>query len=303
MLIHHVQMIKLNAIEQKFDLHPFCKYLFQITPKVKGYLQILHLLVKYLPEQVALVKVVLSFKAKNMYTFLDLRDKYQLDIVIKNKKELVIPCILSLLIKDASLVFDIGANCGWYSRVLAGICPGLATIVAFEPSHKAFHYLAKNAIPGFFPLPFAVTNHSSKVMVGELGFLRLSSGTEFREKMGESTYAFHDAESCSTTVDAVAHALRLQPTILKIDVEGHELEVLQGAVATLPSVEAVVVEINESQNHEGLIRRQEIFQLLGSHQFRFIYLISVKDMTIESIKDESQPAGDILFSKKPLSFI
>ena len=289
-------------IIQEFQVHPLARNLFQLTPKIKGYLHILHLLFFFLPSRLSLVKVRIRMMGKTVETVLDLRDMYQLDILVKNKNELVIPCILSSLIKEKSIVFDIGANCGWYSRVLGALNPEQVTILAFEPNRRAFFFLAKNATPNFFPIPFAVSNQPSKVLSGRVGFLRLSSGTEFRPQKDKSLYAFDDMEACSTTVDAVAKALHLQPTFLKIDVEGHELEVIQGAVASLPGVEAVVIEINEHHNQEDQRRRHEIFQLFQRYQFKCVYQISVQDKIIELIEEGSTPAGDILFSRKPVMF-
>jgi FkbM family methyltransferase len=296
-------MKKQLEIKQEFHLHPLFLKFISFLPKIKGYLQLTHVLISFLPFKVPLIKVTVHFGGKKINTFLDLRDKYQLDIVIKDKSELVIPCVIYLLTKKESIVFDIGANCGWYSRILSALSSGQVTILAFEPNRHAFAYLSKNPIPNFFPIPFALSDQPTKVMVGKLGFLRLSSGTIYHQKPNECNYAFNGAETCSTTVDAVAKALRLQPTVLKLDVEGYELEVLRGAMASLPGTEAVVVEINESTSHEGLKRKEEIFHLLQDHQFRHAYLISVRNRTIEAIEGRDQPAGDILFTKTPLQFL
>lgn len=293
--------MKLDII-QEFQVHPLFRKLIQLTPTIKGYLHILHFLFFFLPSRLSLVKVVVRMESKTVESVLDLRDMYQLDIMVKNKNDLVIPCILSSLIKEKSVVFDIGANCGWYSRVLGALNPGQATILAFEPNRSAFFYLAKNSTPNFFPLPLAVSDEAGIVLAGRQGPLRLSSGTVYQKRSQREAYAFHRRDVCSTTIDAVVEALGLKPSYLKIDVEGSELKVLQGAAKSLSTVKAIFVEINYPKNVEDERKKDQIFGLLGKNKFHHAYLISVQNKTIELIEPNEKPVGDILFTKNPVSW-
>jgi FkbM family methyltransferase len=65
-----------------------------------------------------------------------------------------------------------------------------------------------------------------------------------------------------TTIDEYCASHRLQPTLLKIDVEGYELEVLNGARLTLRRVAAVILEAHSPELLSGCA------QSLHEHGFR-----------------------------------
>jgi FkbM family methyltransferase len=59
----------------------------------------------------------------------------------------------------------------------------------------------------------------------------------------------------------------IAPVLLKIDVQGGELAVLQGAEGILPSIEAVLVEVSFVELYAGQALADEIWDYLGSHGF------------------------------------
>lgn len=75
---------------------------------------------------------------------------------------------------------------------------------------------------------------------------------------------------CSTlarTIDAL-HADLGQPTMLAIDSQGYELEILKGAGAALPGVELVYCEVSEVPIYDGAPHWSEIDHLLREAGFR-----------------------------------
>ena len=67
-----------------------------------------------------------------------------------------------------------------------------------------------------------------------------------------------------TTIDAYCAAHVLQPSLLKVDVEGYEMEVLSGAAVTLARVFAVILEA-----HSPVLLR-DCTDRLRPHGFRVI---------------------------------
>ena len=65
------------------------------------------------------------------------------------------------------------------------------------------------------------------------------------------------------TLDNICKGQDFCPTFLKIDVEGAELEVLEGATNILKSINALMVEIT--------LHKKEIFQLLEKYGFQECY--------------------------------
>ena len=66
------------------------------------------------------------------------------------------------------------------------------------------------------------------------------------------------------------HPLARKPYLLKIDVQGFELEVLQGAADILPDVSAIVCEVNAVSFYEGQAGFEEIYGFVRQHNFKLV---------------------------------
>ena len=117
--------------------------------------------------------------------------------------------------KAGDLVLDIGANVGFTASIFAATG---ARVVAFEPAPRAYRLLSKTAEGRFEARNIALSDRP--------GSLRFSE----RESFDLSAVSPEGGiEVPATTIDA----LDLAPTLIKIDVEGHEPLILRGAVETL----------------------------------------------------------------------
>ena len=71
-----------------------------------------------------------------------------------------------------------------------------------------------------------------------------------------------------TTLDsAIADVNMPKNTLVKIDVQGFELQGLQGAVSTLKKVQFVLVESSKAELYEGQALYSDIDQFLTQHGF------------------------------------
>ena len=84
-----------------------------------------------------------------------------------------------------------------------------------------------------------------------------------------------------TTIDVIVKELRDRLDFIKIDVEGAELDVLQGAKATLSRVNGLMVEV--SRNHK------EVYELLYSFGFK------ATDKGGSLISTGEYPSGNIFY--------
>lgn len=73
------------------------------------------------------------------------------------------------------------------------------------------------------------------------------------------------------TLDEVLAGRTLRdPLLLKIDVQGFELEVLRGATETLTHTGLILVEVNFLESYENGALAHEVIALLGDHGFRIL---------------------------------
>jgi FkbM family methyltransferase len=142
--------------------------------------------------------------------------------------------------------FDVGANVGLYSWRVREVCP-LRNILAFEPDPenlKLLEMTLKEAnIQNLEICKSALSNQ-----VGEVSFFQdtLTSATgciEGKDKPWVEQYlnGFSNEISVKTrTLDSVASDDKT-PSLIKIDVEGHEVEVLQGGINTLLQAKPLLI--------------------------------------------------------------
>jgi FkbM family methyltransferase len=149
-------------------------------------------------------------------------------------------------IKPGSVVMDIGAHHGLYTLGMAGkVGPG-GTVISFEPCPDNLRVLRKNiAINSATNVrieAMAVTNQTgiSTLWVDESD---LTSNALNRDHEGLRPVPVE-----TITLDDFCRERRIRPAIIKIDAEGEELAVLQGAAWLLAEVPEMVlhVEVHET---------------------------------------------------------
>lgn len=145
------------------------------------------------------------------------------------------------LVDPARAAIDVGANRGIWSHVLARHCPN---VFAFECNPKLFRVLAAAAPRNVEALPFALSDGD-----GAASLFVPGAGRRFSNQ---------GASLSACKVEGEAHAVvaverrrldsfDLPPVgFIKIDVEGHELSVVRGALALIARDRpTLIVEIEE----------------------------------------------------------
>ena len=153
---------------------------------------------------------------------------------------------LAISATQGAVVYDVGANVGIYS-LLASLCVGPSgAVYAFEPLERNLKYLRRhislNNLQNCILLETAVSSTEGvlpfSAMAWNSSMARLSPDGEILVP--------------STTLDACIYGERRlrPPNIMKIDVEGAELEVLRGAVRCLAEFHPTIfMEIHGTQLH------------------------------------------------------
>jgi FkbM family methyltransferase len=148
--------------------------------------------------------------------------------------------------KDGGWFFDIGANVGLYSWEVRQVCP-LRKILAFEPDPKNFKLMEITQKEANLQ-NLKICNTALSNQVGDVLFLQdtLTSATgcvEGKDKPWIEQYLNSPANEIrvkTNTLDSVFSDDKT-PSLIKIDVEGHELEVLQGGRNTLCEAKPLLI--------------------------------------------------------------
>ena len=176
---------------------------------------------------------------------------------------------LKSVFRDGEVFLDIGANLGWYSLVLGRNCPR-SRIYAFEPIPATVEALEKNIrlnrLENVEPIGMGVFN-----MEDELNFLFAPdvSGATSLKLIGQSrgVAAIQNVVCKTTTLDAFCASRNIVPSLLKIDVEGAELMVVQGGDKTLECTPIILMELLRKWSREFGYHPNDVFALLERYGY------------------------------------
>lgn len=140
--------------------------------------------------------------------------------------------VFEFFAKNSQCFFDVGANMGWYSFLAARMNPH-SKIHAFEPIPSTFKNLKRNlelnSLPQIHPHSIALSNRSGECIL--YTYPTGSVNASLENVSGRSDVVKISCEM--QTLDDFAQSKNIQPDLIKIDVEGAELMVFQGAEKTI----------------------------------------------------------------------
>lgn len=144
-------------------------------------------------------------------------------------------------LRDGDAFLDVGANVGAYTVLAAGVCG--ATCTAIEPIPTTYAALLANLRLNGLEARARALNVGVGASEGTLRFTRSLDTTNHVVADGEDA-AGDVVDVAVTTIDVVTRGQR--PKLMKIDVEGFEMQALAGAEETLAAreLEAIIIELN-----------------------------------------------------------
>lgn len=178
-------------------------------------------------------------------------------------------------IKPGDVLYDIGANVGAYSFVADAITEGNSVIYAIEPSFSTFDTLSKNVQLNncqgrVIPLHIALSN---KTGLANFNYSSVESGGAFhsvaRERVGKKGQDPEFVQPIlSFRLDDLVDQFHLRlPNHIKLDVDGDEFLVLEGAPNILSSSRLKTLMIESDVNNNSYER---IVNLLEEYNFKLI---------------------------------
>lgn len=197
-------------------------------------------------------------------------------------------------LRPDDLFVDVGANVGSYSILAAGAVG--ARCISFEPHPGTFKHLQDN---------IRLNGLSGRVTAHNLGLGAARGTLRFTSGLDTVNHVLASGEASRQSIDVgigmlddfVAEADA--PTLVKIDVEGFETEVLRGARRFLesPLLSALVIELNGSGSRYGFdepsLRRD--LRSKGFSELRY----APESRTLDPAGDACDRGGNVIFGRDP----
>jgi FkbM family methyltransferase len=170
------------------------------------------------------------------------------------------------------VVYDLGANIGWYSLLAARrVGPG-GHVIAFEPSITNAAYVAWNAAANSFPnvsvVAAAVSDRDGWAVFLDKGPLMSRLDKDDDEAQARRRAARGAAVRARRIVPVlsldtwIAQAEQPPPTLIKIDIEGAEIGALRGMSETLRSARpTLIIELHGT--------RRAVIELLDGFDYEY----------------------------------
>jgi len=161
--------------------------------------------------------------------------------------------VLRTTLKRGDVFYDVGAHIGFFSLLAARLVGTGGKVVSLEPDPDNFRQLGEHIARNGVPQVRAV-NAAAWSRAGSVAFHRAaprSSGNRGAVTAAGSAADAPEIEVTAVTLDDLADA-HGQPAMIKIDVEGGEIEVLKGAAGLLATRRpAVLCEIHSPANWDA----------------------------------------------------
>lgn len=212
-------------------------------------------------------------RSQQVGLFLDTRDQHLVPYTLMNFRsyECAETEFLKSITQSAWTILDIGANCGWYALALAKRWP-TAKIHAFEPIPHTYEILQRNichnGLTNIQSHRLAFSNQEGTV---EFLYTPYCSGATSLVKAGQpgSPGSLEKIACPGTTLDMFCARHKLAPQLIKCDVEGAELLVVQGGEETIATHRPVILlELLRKWSREFEYHPNDVLNLLSKHGYR-----------------------------------
>lgn len=174
------------------------------------------------------------------------------------KYEFPLQQTLASHLKPGGVFYDIGANIGFFSIIGAKLVGDTGKVYAFEPvpdnAAKIRHNARLNNFSQITVIEKAVSGSTGK---GELLLTRNIGGHTLTSADRPPDVQSSMTVDLVSIDDLIARGELTPPTLVKVDVEGAELDVLQGMRQTLAQYQPLVVYEIDAKQEEAFERKQQ----------------------------------------------
>jgi len=189
---------------------------------------------------------------------------------------------------DFDILIDVGANKGQFSK-LVQIVNSNCIIYAFEPVSRAYQVLKTFCHnENFHSFNHAVgskTDEKNIIVSRSHDNSSFLAPTSKQDKLSGGKSKFKYLEKSTIKMLDELNINKSNNCLLKIDVQGYELEVLKGAHKTLKSIKYLIIEVSRHRLYEGQSIEDEVIGYLEERNFTKLH----------SYNNNPNSQSDILF--------
>jgi FkbM family methyltransferase len=200
--------------------------------------------------------------------------------------------VVKQLLSPGEFAIDVGANYGWFSTAMATAVGPSGCVWAVEPTPAALRVLNENLVLNphlsIRVIPIALGKSASRVSIHV--FRGLPTGHSSVSTLGRDDFDVYECET--RTLDSLLQDAGKSPVLVKLDVEGSELAILEGSDELLRSRMAPIwlIEVNYETTRALGHRPVDLLGQLRSHADYHVFRVEASGLVAER-SPESAPHG------------
>jgi FkbM family methyltransferase len=234
-----------------------------------------HWLIKVRPIELALLlKFLLRIKRRTIKSgdvkmWVDPASNFGSRLLTEGAYEAELSDACRQLLAPGGVFFDVGSNEGWFGMVACKAVGEAGRVFAVEPQERLWSVIMKNAalngFANFTLLPFGVSSHDGSGVMNLYPSLNSgSSGVASKKRRYERTQDM----ALLTLAKIIDQCGVDRIDLLKMDIEGLELQALRGAGQHLGStIRKLIVEVHPALLSARGEDQEEVYKLLGSRGY------------------------------------
>lgn len=193
------------------------------------------------------------------------------------------PDLAMFHLSKKDVVFDVGANVGEFTECVLAFQPW-AIVHAFEPISEVFAVLQRKFkdYSGIYCKQFAFGSESGQQPINVSSYAQASSFLENGRVLNDRVYGidFTPVKTETVRVKTAAGYARAcgvdRIKLLKLDVQGYELEVLKGAEPILDRMEFIYTEAQFQELYKKGPMFDEVYEFLNKRGFELARMTSFR---------------------------
>lgn len=196
----------------------------------------------------------------NYKMYLDVKDAgISRSLLLHAERELDHKVMLEEIVKPGMTIFDIGANIGYYVLMEKKLLKHSGEVIAIEPSPMNTDLLNRNLqLNGVSDVPVYTMAISNKIEKKPFYLAKQTNLNTFHATGTGVTHLSGKVIDVETqTVPSLASSINKTPDLIRMDVEGHEVEVIDGMLDA----------IEQGEMKPGIIFETHLTRYTAEHDF------------------------------------